>query len=212
ISQCKKITTKILYPTLEIYTIIHSVKDENLINAILQKVKEAKEKVIREFSDISFEQLNWKSSPESWSIAQCLEHLIIADSAYFSVLKNITEGSFKMDLWEKYSPFTRLCGRLMKNRLQEQVKKKMIAPKKIQPQSSGKNLSIINDYLKNLDIFLAFISNCKNVDIDKTIITSPIIRIVTYSLRDAFTFLIQHEHRHINQAIRVKTNDGFPRK
>jgi len=186
------------------------VTDEIFIDAILQKGKEAKEKVIHEFSDISLEQLNWKSSPGSWSIAQCLQHLIIADSAYFPDLKNITEGSFKMDLWEKYSPFTRLCGRLMKDRLLEQVKKKMIAPKKIQPQTSDKNLSIIDDYCKNLDTFLTLISNCKSVDVDKTIITSPTIRIVTYSLRDAFTFLIQHEHRHINQAIRVKASEGFP--
>jgi hypothetical protein len=100
----------------------------------------------------------------------------------------------------------------MKDRLQEQVKKKMIAPKRIQPQRSDKDLSIIDDYCKNLDTFLTLISNCKNVDIDKAIITSPTIRIVTYSLKDAFTFLIQHEHRHINQAIRVKTNEGFPRK
>jgi hypothetical protein len=157
------------------------------------------------------EQLNWKPLQGGWSIAQCLEQMVIADSAYFPDLKKITEGNFKMDLWEKYSPFTRLCGRLMKNRLQEKVKKKMITPKKIQPQRSDKNFSSIEDYCKNLDKFLGLISNCKNVDIDKTIITSPTIRIVTYSLRDAFTFLIQHEHRHLNQAIRVKANEGFPR-
>jgi len=29
--------------------------------------------------------------------------------------------------------------------------------------------------------------------------------------RDAFQFLIQHEHRHINQATRVKRNDNFPK-
>src|SRR4030095_11318365 len=120
----------------------YSVTDEIFINEILQKGKEAKEKVNHEFSDISLEQLNWKPSPSSWSIAQCLEHLIIGDSAYFTDLKNITEGNFKMDLWEKYSPFSRLCGRLLKDRLQEQVKKKMIAPKKIQPQRSDHNLSI----------------------------------------------------------------------
>jgi len=176
----------------------------------LQKGKEAKEKVIHEFSDISLEQLSWKPAPGSWSIAQCLEHLIIADSAYFPDLKDITEGNFKMGLWEKYSPFTRLCGQLLKNRLQEQVKEKMIAPKKFRPQNSDKNLFIIDNYCKNLDTFLRLISNCKNVDIDKTVITSPTIKIVTYNLRDAFTFLVQHEHRHINQAIRVKRNEGFP--
>jgi uncharacterized damage-inducible protein DinB len=186
--------------------------DEIFIKATLQKGKEAKDKVKAEFFNISLEQLNWKPSSANWSIAQCLEHLIIADSSYFSDLKKIIEGTYKMSFWNRYSPFTGLCGRIMKGRLQEQVKKKMIAPKIIQPQASEKNLDIIENYHKNLDTFLELISNCKNVDIDKTIITSPTIPIVTYSLRDAFSFLVQHEHRHINQAIRIKTNERFPGK
>ena len=87
----------------------------------------------------------------------------------------------------------------------------MKAPKKIQPKTSEKNLDLIEHYYKNLDIFLEYISNCKNADIDKTIITSPFIQIVTYSLRDTLYFLVQHEHRHINQATRVKSNERFPK-
>ena len=188
------------------------MKDEAFIRSILDKGKEAKEKTRLEFSNISLEQLNWKPSAESWSIAQCLEHLIIADNSYFPDLKKVTEGTYKMSFWQKYSPFTGICGRLMKNRLQEQVKRKMIAPKKIRPASSEIKIDIIESYHKNLETFLGHISNCKNVDIDKTIITSPFIRIVTYSLRDALYFLIRHEHRHINQAIRVKANENFPRQ
>ena len=186
--------------------------DEVFIKTILQKGKEAKDKVKLEFSDISLEQLNWKPSPESWSIAQCLEHLIISDSSYFSDLKKITEGTFKMNFWERYSPLSGICGRILKDQLQEQVKKKMTAPEKLQPNTSEKNLAFIEKFHKNWDIFLEYVSNCRNVDIDKTIITSPIIRIVTYSLRDALYFLVQHEHRHINQAIRVKANKRFPGK
>jgi len=186
------------------------MKDEAFIRSILEKGKAAKEKAGLEFSKISLEQLNWKPSAQVWSIAQCLEHLIKADSSYFSDLKKIAEGTYKMKFWEKYSPFTGLCGRIMKDRLQEQVKKKMIAPKIIQPQASDKGLDLIEAYHKNLDTFLKHISNCKNADIDKTIITSPFIHIVTYSLRDAFYFLVRHEHRHINQAIRIKANENFP--
>jgi hypothetical protein len=99
----------------------------------------------------------------------------------------------------------------MKDRLQEQVKKKMKAPKKIRPAKSEIRINIIDRYYKNLDVFLGYISGCKDVDIDKTIITSPIISLITYNLRDTFTFLIQHEHRHINQGIRVKANERFPK-
>ena len=45
---------------------------------------------------------------------------------------------------------------------------------------------------------------------DKTHISSPVSKFVTYSLRNAITLLIQHEHRHINQAIKVKANKNFP--
>jgi uncharacterized damage-inducible protein DinB len=185
--------------------------DEIFISTILQKGKEAKEKVKSEFCNISLTQLNWKPSPVSWSIAQCLDHLIISDSSYFSDLKKITEGTYKMNFWEKYSPFSAICGRILKDRLQEQVKKRMKAPKKIQPSASEFKIEIIERYQVNLDSFLRYISNCRNIDLDDTIITSPTIKIVTYSLRDALSFLVQHEHRHINQAIRVKMRELFPK-
>ena len=185
--------------------------DNDFIKSILKKGTEAKQKARLEFSGISLDQLNWKPSAESWSIAQCLEHLIIADRSYFSNLKKINEGTYKMSFWEKYSPFTAACGRIMKNQLQEQVKRKMIAPAKIRPSASEFKVDIIDRYHKNLDEFLEYISKCINIDIDKTIITSPTIPIVTYSLRDAFYFLIRHEHRHLSQAIRVKNNKAFPK-
>lgn len=185
--------------------------NESFINAMLQKGKEAKEKARDAFSNISLVQLNWKVSAESWSIAQCLDHLIVSDSSYFAELEKITAGIYKMNFWQKYSPFSGMWGRLMKDRLQEQVKKKMKAPKIIKPSASKMGIEIIERYHKNLDSFLAYISNCRAVDLDKIVITSPITSMVTYSLRDAITFLIQHEHRHLNQAIRVKANEGFPK-
>jgi len=188
------------------------MKDEAFINGILQKGREAKDKVRAEFSNITVGQLNWQPAQKTWSIAQCLDHLTISHSSYFSDLKKITEGNYQMSFWEKYSPFSRKFGQILKNQLQEQVDRKMIAPDKLQPKTSEMKLEFIEHYHKNLDSFLEYISNCKNIDLDKTIITSPALRMVTYSLRDAFQFLIQHEHRHINQAIRVKTNEKFPKK
>lgn len=185
------------------------MKDEVFIKGLLQKGREAKEKVSSEFSNLSTDQLNWQSSPVSWSIAQCLDHLIVSHSVYFSALEKITEGKFKMNFWEKHSPFTKIWGYIMKDQMQEQVKRKLKAPKKIQPASKV-DLEIIEQYHRSIDQFLAYISNCRNIDIDKTIITSPLVSMITYSLRDALEFLITHEHRHINQAIRVKRNVNFP--
>ena len=73
-------------------------------------------------------------------------------------------------------------------------------------------MEVIDRYQENLGIFLEYISNCRDIELDETIITSPTIGIVTYSLRDTMHFLMQHEHRHINQAIRVKLNENFPKR
>ena len=184
--------------------------DPGFIDQLLEKGKEAKEKVSANFSNLSLEQVNWQPVKTRWSIAQCLDHLIASHKVYFPILKEITDGDYKMNFWGKFSPFTGLWGRLMKNQLQEDVKRKLKAPKKIQPASNA-DLGIIAQYQQSLDTFLDYISKCRNIDIDKTIIISPVLSIVTYSLRDAFQFLITHEHRHINQAIRVKQNEIFPK-
>jgi len=178
--------------------------DPAFIELILQKGRSANEKLRNEFANISFEELNWKASPQSWSIGQCFDHLIHSHNAYLPKLKTIVEGNFKMNFWERFSPFTKIGGRLLIEQLTEQPKRKFKAPKKIQPSSSQLEIRIIKEYQHSLDQFLHYISKCSKVDIDKTKILSPTISIVTYSLRDSFQFLLQHEHRHINQAIRVK--------
>lgn len=186
------------------------MKDEQFIRQTLARGQEAREKVENQLSGISPAQLNWKPSSEQWSIGECLDHLFISDREYFDNLQKISDGSYKMSFWEKYSPMTSLWGKELKDRLGETVKKKMEAPKKLTPAKSDKPDGFVKLYLNNLDVFLSLIAACKHADLDRTIITSPTIKIATYSLRDSFEFLITHEHRHINQAIRVKSYPGFP--
>ena len=168
-----------------------AMKDEVFISTILQKGDEAKIKVNAEFSGISLEQLNWKPAPESWSIGQCLHHLMVSHISYSPVLDKITGGVYKMGFWERYSPFTALSGRLLKDQIQEQPKRKFKAPSKIRPSTSELKGEVIKDYFENLDSFLDKISNCRSVDLDTVVIMSPTIRFVTYTLRDAFIFLLQ---------------------
>ncbi len=185
--------------------------DKSFIESILQKGREAKEKATIEFSKLSLTQLNWKPSPTSWSVAQCLQHLVISDNTYFSQLERIASGNSSMNFWEKYSPFTRLLGSMMRSQLKEEVRIKLKAPKKIQPTVSELPGNILEQYDRNLDRFLELISRCSSADVDQTVITSPITKVITYNLRDALQFLLQHEYRHLNQGIRLKNNENFPK-
>jgi hypothetical protein len=44
----------------------------------------------------------------------------------------------------------------------------------------------------------------------RTIMTSPFIRIITYSVLDGWRLVVAHNHRHIEQARRVTHTSGFP--
>ena len=186
------------------------MKDLAFIKEMLRRGKGVTDKVKIEFSTMMLQQLNWKPAPDKWCIGQCLDHLIVSDSSYFPVLQKIAEEKYKMTIWERWSPFSGICGRILVHQLQEQVKKKMKAPRVFLPSAGKTDIGIIERFHKHQDVLLEYIARCDKVDLDRTYITSPSIKIVTYSLRSAIKILIQHECRHINQACRVKLEENFP--
>lgn len=58
---------------------------ERLIGALALIKTQAR--VMETINNLSEEQLNYKSSPESWSISECVEHLAISENAFDQMLK-----------------------------------------------------------------------------------------------------------------------------
>lgn len=181
------------------------MSNDKFIIEILEFGEKAKRKAVTNFSNLSDDQFNWKPSLHIWSVAECLEHLIISNSAYFEVFTKIAEGSYNMSFKERFSPLTFFWGIIMKDAMKEQVNRKMITHKTLNPIKSNFTSEQLESYIENCSKLLNHISSCRKVNLDKTIITSPTLKFVTYNLRDVFTFLMTHQHRHINQAIRVIT-------
>jgi hypothetical protein len=180
------------------------MKDKVLIEDLITRLEEAEKKVRNHFSGFDLETLNRKLNPETWSIGQCLDHLLVSDCAYFPGLKKITEEKKGMGFWEKWSPFSGLLGKVLVSQVGEYPKKNMHAPKVFIPSSSEIDMGILERFYKHLDTLKEFMALSKDLDLDKIRITSPVSSFITYSLRNAYLLLVQHEHRHINQAIKLK--------
>jgi hypothetical protein len=114
-----------------------------------------------------------------------------------------------MTAWQRWSPLSGLFGKMLVSQLKENVKRKVSTSRIFYPSASEIDLGIIDRFHKHLDSLLEYIERFKDVDLDKTFIASPASGFITYSLRNAVTLLVQHEHRHINQAIRVKNSEEF---
>jgi hypothetical protein len=184
--------------------------DSIYIIEMLKKGTAAIETAKTGLNRLSFEQLNWKPDVNEWSIGQCMDHLIICDCSYFPFFKKITDGKFEMNFWENWSPLSGLFGKILVSQVNETTRKKLNAPGIFIPSQREIDMGIVERFYKHLDSLLNYIADCNKIDVDKTHITSPVSKIVTYSLRNAITLIIQHLHRHINQAIKVKSMKGFP--
>jgi len=165
------------------------------------------------FGSLSVKQLNWRPSPKVWSIAQCFDHLITTHSLYFPLFEKLANGNVKQTSWESYSPLSGFFGRYLIKSLRPENVKKMKTTSKAQPSESEIEGDIIDRYVEHQDQMIAAIRKVpSNIDLMKTMVTSPLLGVVTYSLDDCYTILAVHGPRHFNQAKRVMENEGFPRE
>ncbi len=57
------------------------------------------------FGGLTTDQLNWKPSVEQWSVAQCYDHLVTANTAYFPTFETISSGEKVSTFWERLIRF-----------------------------------------------------------------------------------------------------------
>ena len=184
----------------------------NDFSAICSELKTTAEDAKATFGSLSAEQLNWKPSPKSWSIAQCFDHLITTHSLYFPLFERLASGNTKQTFWESYSPLSGFFGRYLIQSLRPENVKPIKTTSKAQPSSSEIGGDIIERYREHQSQMIDAIRRIPaNLDLSKTIVTSPLLGLVTYSLDDCYEIIAVHGPRHFNQAKRVMENEGFPR-
>jgi hypothetical protein len=162
------------------------------------------------FGVLTVGQLNWKPAPKSWSVAQCFDHLITTHSLYFPLFEKLASGTRKKTFWESYSPLSGFFGRFLIKSLRPENVKPMKTTSRAFPSSSAIGGDIIDRYVTNQILLIEAINKVPaEADPAKTIVTSPLMGLVTYSLDDCYEILAVHGPRHFNQAKRIMAMDGF---
>lgn len=78
-----------------------------------------------EFGLLTSDQLNWKPNPNTWSIAQNLDHLIMVNESYFTVLASLKAGTYNTPFIAKIGFMVSLLGKTVLNAVQPNRNKKM---------------------------------------------------------------------------------------
>jgi uncharacterized damage-inducible protein DinB len=163
------------------------------------------------FGHLTTQQLNWKPDASQWSIAQCLAHLVAASESYFPTFEQVLRGEKKSSLWERLPWLPALMGKLLIQAVAPETTRKLRAPKIIEPANSSIDEAIIRRFIDRQEQVIKYMKATEELDLEKIIITSPVTRFITYSLMDAYRFIVTHEKRHLLQATRVLAMEGFPK-
>ena len=161
------------------------------------------------FGGLTSDQLNWKPGVKSWSVAQCLDHIIKTNAQFYPEFERLASGNRKNTFWQNFSPLTGWGGRFLIKAVTEDSKKAKAPSKAIVPPSEV-DADILNTFCDHIIEVNKKIESVAGADRKKTVVTSPFLAVFTYSLDDAYTVLVEHSRRHIRQAKRVLGAEGFP--
>ena len=162
------------------------------------------------FGHLNPQQLNWKPATDSWSVAQCLDHLISANHEYYPVFDRILKGEYRKTFLHGMPFLPAFFGRVMINAVSPDSQRKFKAPGAMRPSSSSIDSQIVDRFIANQRATLAMMKSLEGRGPSGIIITSPFAGAVIYSLLDAFRLVVAHERRHLAQARRVMETQGFP--
>lgn len=166
------------------------------IDAVTQAVEQ-------EFASLNAAELNWKPSPEVWSIAQNLEHLIVVNETYFPVIAALKSGTYKTPFIGKLGFMVSFFGKTVLDAVQPDRRKKMSTFPIWEPAQSEIGADIPVRFSRHQTDLKKLIEDSADLLKTGVVISSPANRNIVYTLKTAFDIIVTHEHRHLEQAREV---------
>jgi len=159
----------------------------------------------RSFGGLRGVQLNWRPARTEWSIAQCLEHLILVNAPYLPMFEAIARGEWRPSLKQRLPVLPRLFGRLVLSAVRPDATRKVKARPRFEPSESAIEETIVERFAAHQAELARLMQDAASRDLARTIMASPLASFVTYSALDACRIIVAHEQQHMAQAGRVLT-------
>ncbi|WP_114750798.1 DinB family protein [Pleomorphovibrio marinus] len=146
---------------------------------------------------LPLEKLNHKPSPNRWSVAENLAHLITVNSSYFPTFDQILEGSYRESWLAKLPLIPQKTGELLLKAMKQPRKTKTFGTWK--PNKSLYDERILEAFFDQQHELSNYIQQLESKLEKDVIIASPVSNWVVYPLFLAFEIIIAHEERHLKQ-------------
>ena len=161
------------------------------------------------FGGLDARRLNWRPSAERWSVGQCFEHLLITNGLMIRATDDAL-GSGSRTVWQRLPVLPGMLGRALIRSQTPGAARKYKAPPSAKPATSDIASDIIPRFLAQHRELVTRLAALDEAHAARTIMASPFLKVITYSVLDGFRLLLAHDRRHFEQARRVTLSPEFP--
>jgi len=155
------------------------------------------------FAPLDATHLNWRANPDSWSIAQCLAHLIVSNERTRSHAERALDASQPRTIWQRLPVLPGLVGPMLVKSQAPGAGRKIKTSLWAQPTTSDFAAAIVPRYGTHNRELAAWIRGLDTDRASRTTMESPFARVLAYSVLDACRLVLSHTDRHLAQAKRV---------
>lgn len=181
------------------------------LDALVEELGAIRTEAREVFGALTHAQLNWKPTAERWSVGQCFDHLINTNNTFFPDMERVAGGTFKSSTWARVSPLSGFFAGVILRALDPVKGRKSKAPRVFEPTSSDVDAGVLERFASHQEELVRRMRATAGVNLRRTMVTSPVAAVATYSLLDAYRIVVAHERKHFEQARRVTEEANFPR-
>jgi hypothetical protein len=183
-------------------------EDLSLLDAQLDAIRREADALTRRLTD---EQFNWQPDPTRWSIAHCLQHLVVSADGLLERQEAAIDRARRRGLLSDgpYRHSSRI-GAMIAASIEPPPKRRFKSARRLIPSGRYSIEDVLPAFQRRQDSLKQLIARARGVDLGKTRVPLPGVSILRLTLGQSFAFTLGHERRHLWQARAVREHPQFP--
>lgn len=158
--------------------------------------------------ELSDAQLTWQPTPDAWSIAGCFDHLYVVGTLYYPRVREAIGRAPEAGADAAFKPS--FFGRKFIQAVSPETKRRVKTFKIFKPEQAATDAPALGRFIAQQADFAALLREADGHDLNAGKFSSPLNRLIRFTLGEGLTFLVAHQQRHLGQALRVMEAPGFP--
>lgn len=177
-------------------------KQELFIDKLELELEAQVQEVIKIFQNLPEDTLRKSATNGGWSIAECFEHLNTYANYYQPrIRKALNEKETTLDSITFSHSWIGLYFITMMDA--SKSKKKYKAIKKHRPVSIKNPHTVLATFIQHLEDLVILLKLARSKELQRTKISTSLSSFIKINAGDALQFLLTHNRRHINQALKI---------